>query len=312
MSESGTGQQLFVLGHPVAHSKSPALHNALYRAMGLSWEYGLADLPTPADAQEFLAARRFLGVNVTMPYKPVALAEADAKASSAKLALGANVLAVKDGRLVAYNTDGHGCVMALERTGFRFEGASVVVCGTGPTSLSILHACAVAGAQDVVLLSRSKDRAQSELQGYADRLEHLARAASALPTAALGRERYARLLKDVRFRFGAYDTSRQALEGADLIVNATPLGMGEDDPAPFDTALLHGDQTVLQAVYGHGTSALERAARQVGAAFFDGRGMLVGQAVATARILFDLNEVPCDLSDGQIFDIMAQGAGFDL
>lgn len=312
MSATDCPQSLFVLGHPVGHSKSPALHNALYDALELPWTYGLADLPTNADAQEFLAARRFLGVNVTTPYKPVAFAEADAKAASAKLALGANVLAAKEGRLVAYNTDGQGCVMALQRVGFSFAGASVAVCGTGPTSLSILHACAVAGADDVVLLSRNKEKAHDELQAYVERLQHLSRAASLLPTASLGKEKLSDVLKRTRFRFGAYETSSQAIGNADLVVNATPLGMHEGDPAPFDTDLLHEGQTVLQAVYGHGVTALERGSEAAGARFLDGRGMLVGQAVATARIFFDLNDVECSLSDDAIFDIMARRAGFDL
>lgn len=305
-------QQLFVLGHPVGHSESPALHNALYRTLGLSWSYGLADLPTKADAQEFLAKREFLGVNVTTPYKPVAFSEADAKAASAKLALGANVLAVRDGRLVAYNTDGQGCVMALRRAGLSLEGASVAVCGTGPTSLSILHACAAAGADDVLLLSRDKRKAEGRLADYLERLGHLARSSRLLPTAALGEENLSAVLDATRFRFGAYETARQALAEADLVVNATPLGMHEGDPAPFDTQVLHEGQTVLQAVYGHGETALQRgcAARRV--RFLDGRGMLVGQAVVTARILFDLNQVECTLDDAQVFDVMARGAGFDL
>ena len=62
--------------------------------------------------------------------------------ASATLAHGANVLVNKDGALIAYNTDGQGCVAYLERAGVDFRGASVVVCGTGPTSLSILHAVA--------------------------------------------------------------------------------------------------------------------------------------------------------------------------
>ncbi len=312
MSTVDESQRLYVLGHPVGHSKSPALHNALYRALGLPWSYGLADLPTKADAQEFLAKRDFLGANVTTPYKPVAFSEADAKAASAKLALGANVLAVRDGRLVAYNTDGQGCVMALRRAGLSLEGASVAVCGTGPTSLSILHACAASGAGDVLLLSRDKRKAEVQLSDYLERLGHLARSSRLLPTAALGEENLSAVLESTRFRFGAYEAARHALAEADLVVNATPLGMREGDPAPFDTKVLHEGQTVLQAVYGHGETALQRGCAAQGARFLDGRGMLVGQAVATARILFDLNQVECALDDAQVFDIMARGAGFDL
>lgn len=92
------------------------------------------DVPTVPEAETFLAARDFLSINITTPYKPEAFAAADVRAASATLAHGANVLVNKDGALIAYNTDGQGCVAYLERAGVDFRGASVVVCGTGPTS----------------------------------------------------------------------------------------------------------------------------------------------------------------------------------
>ena len=138
-------EKLYVLGHPVSHSKSPVMYNAVYEKAGLPWHYGLMDVPTAPEAEAFLAARDFLSINITTPYKPEAFAAADVRAASATLAHGANVLVNKDGALIAYNTDGQGCVAYLERAGVDFRGTSVVVCGTGPTSLSILHAVAQEG-----------------------------------------------------------------------------------------------------------------------------------------------------------------------
>ena len=85
-------QKLYVLGHPVAHSKSPVMYNAVYGKLGFPWEYRLMDCKTPAEAKAFLAARDFLSINITTPYKPEALAAATARAASAKLAHGANIL----------------------------------------------------------------------------------------------------------------------------------------------------------------------------------------------------------------------------
>ena len=75
-------QKLYVLGHPVAHSKSPVMYNAVYGKLGFPWEYRLMDCETPAEAKAFLAARDFLSINITTPYKPEALAAATARAAS--------------------------------------------------------------------------------------------------------------------------------------------------------------------------------------------------------------------------------------
>ena len=63
-------EKLYVLGHPVSHSKSPVMYNAVYEKAGLPWHYGLMDVPTAPEAEAFLAARDFLSINITTPYKP--------------------------------------------------------------------------------------------------------------------------------------------------------------------------------------------------------------------------------------------------
>lgn len=305
-------ENLYILGHPVAHSKSPAMYNAVYERLGLPWTYGSADLPTVEEADAFLAARDFLSINVTTPYKPNAFAAATAKAASAKLALGANVLVRKGDALIGYNTDGQGCAGYLERTGFSFAGKRVAVCGTGPTALAILHAAAVAGANVAMLVGRDKVRTHAVLDAYAERFGAMAHAAVDLGAAREGQRSLREAYERTSFKYGSYATSEKALAAADLIVNATPVGMHEGDDAPFDTALLHPGQTVFDCVYGHGETALVRDARAAGCTAHDGAGMLVAQAVATVGIVCDLTETPLPLSDDELFTIMADAAGFDL
>ena len=308
MSES-----LYILGHPIGHSKSPVMYNAVYEKAGLDWHYGFADVPTAAEAEAFLAARDFLSLNITTPYKPEAFAAADVKAASASLAHGANVLVNHGGALIAYNTDGQGCVAYLEGAGVSFAGKSVVVCGTGPTALSILHAVAQAGPADVLLLGRDRDRAHRVMRTYADELGALVGRTVDMPAFKEGHLSFAEVYKQGDFRFGSYDTSRQALAAADIVIDATPLGMNPGDAAPFDTALLHGGQTVFDVVYGHGETALAKAARAAGCTFFDGAGMLVGQAVVTVGILRDITGVAAlGIPEDELFRIMADAAGFDL
>lgn len=305
-------EHLYLLGHPIAHSLSPAMYNAAYERLGLSWHYDLADYATEAEAQSFVDARDFLCINITMPYKPLAYQAATAKAATAKLAQGANVLVKKGDALIGFNTDGQGCVSYLERTGFSFAGKRVTVCGTGPTALSILHACAVAGADVVMLVGRDKERSRKALESYVERFGLLANATVDLPAAQAHHRSFRTAYERTTFKFGSYTTSTKALAAADLVVNATPLGMNEGDGAPFDVELLRTGQTVFDAVYGHGETALVRAAREAGCTAHDGAGMLVAQAVSTMHVVCDLAEVEMDLSDDELFELMADAAGFDL
>lgn len=306
-------EHLYVLGHPVGHSKSPAMYNAVYKKAGLDWCYELMDIPEQPEAEAFLERRDFLSVNITTPYKPEAFEAADVRAASAMLAHGANVLANKNGTLIAYNTDGQGCVTYLERAGVKLRGTSVVVCGTGPTSLSILHAVAQTGPAEVILIGRDKAKAQKVMRTYADELGALVGRTVDMPAFKEGHLSFAELYRQVGFKFGSYETSRQAIAAADVIIDATPLGMNEGDEAPFGTALLHAGQTVFDVVYGHGETALAKAARAAGCRFMDGAGMLVGQAVVTVSILRDVSEeAALDMSEGELFDIMAKAANFNL
>lgn len=310
-------ERAFVLGHPVGHSKSPAMHNAVYRTCGLDWEYGLADCTTADEARAFLGQEDWRVLNVTMPYKPLALAVADAPSAAAQIAGGANVL-IRDRvgrasvagadtvgrvsagadateRVFADNTDGAGCVSYLERCGARVQNARAVICGTGPTAVSIMHACACAGAASIVLLSRSAQRAADALARYAKALADCGSDASYFE----------------RMEALSYEEADGAIDAADIIIDATSLGMNPADPAPFDTALLHRNQVVLDVVYGHGETALVHAAREAGCRAFDGAGMLVGQAVET---LHDMEKTLDDFelpSDFDAFAVMAAAAGFE-
>ena len=305
-------EKLYLLGHPIAHSKSPAMYNAVYERLGLPWRYECADVPTVEQARAFLEARDFLSVNITTPYKPQALEAATHRAASAKLAQGANLLVKHGDALIAYNTDGQGCVSFLERTGFSFADASVVVCGTGPTALAICHACAIAGAREVVLVGRDKERSQRVLESYVDAFGKLAHAAIDLPAAEQHHRSFLTAYEQTTFKFGTYATSTQALGFADLVVNATTLGMGVDDPAPFDPALLHEGQCVFDAVYGHGETALVAGARAAGCVVYDGAGMLVAQAVASVQAVVDIAGVDVDLESIDLFSFMAEAAGFEV
>lgn len=310
MAIASKKENLYILGRGISHSKSPAMYNALYEKLGLPWEYDFADIPTVEEAESFLRARDFLSINITTPYKPEAYEAADFKAATAQLAKGVNLLVNKDGTLVGYNVDGQGCVAYLEREGVVFKDEHVVICGTGPTSLSILHACAQAGACEVLLLGRDKDRAARVISRYLDDYHHLASTAIDLPSATDGHLSFVQAYEKADFKYGSYATSKQAIAAADIIIDATSLGMNPGDPAPFDTSLLNSSQVVMDTVYGHGTTAMVASARRAGCRTFDGAGMLVAQAVISATIVCEIAGIDLKLSFDDMFDLMWKAAEF--
>lgn len=292
-------QKLFLLGHPVAHSKSAVMYNAVYEKLGLPWHYELVDCPSEEQAREALERRDYLSVNITTPYKPLAFEVADRRAAAAELVGGANVLLNSEGRLTAYNTDGAGCVSFLRRCGFDFSRKHVAVCGTGPTALSIVTACSRFDSCGVLFLSRDGKRAREVLRQWHAR------------EALLPSSEECRAPLELVFPAG-YADAADYIAQADLIINATPLGMRKGDPAPFDAALLRRGQWVFDCVYGHGETALVAGARAAGCRVFDGAGMLVGQAVETARIIERELQLSFDMDNEEMFGVMAQAAGFSL
>ncbi len=303
-------ERLYLLGHPISHSKSPVMHEAVYRKLGLPWRYELADRAAPEEAEAFLAAKDFLALNVTTPYKPLAFASADVAAASAQLAKGANVIVAHKERLLAYNTDGEGCIAYLRHAGVELAGRNVAICGTGPTSLAILHAATLCGPESVVLLSREVVRAKAALEEYVESCERMLAFDFELPAAQKGRLTLREAYDKVALRYGSYRTSTKAIRRADVVINTTPLGMKKGDGAPFDVALLSADQTAFDVVYGHGETAFAAGAQAAGSRFLNGEGMLVGQAIATVQIVCDIKGIALELSWDEMFALMAEAAGF--
>lgn len=152
-----------VVGDPVEHSLSPALHAAAYDRLGLDWTYGAVRVPVGGLAVAVAALRTgegpaWRGLSVTAPLKREALALADRATTRARLAGGANTLVLTDGGVHADNTDLPGAAAAVQE---RFAGAvtDVVVLGAGATAASVLLALCDLGARRVTLLARDPDRA---------------------------------------------------------------------------------------------------------------------------------------------------------
>ncbi|MES2638915.1 MAG: shikimate dehydrogenase [Myxococcota bacterium] len=153
-----------LVGHPVRHSLSPAMHNELFRRKRIDAIYVALDVP-PARAAGVADAIRTLalaGVNLTVPFKERVVPGLDRLSESARLAGAVNVVLREDGALVGHNTDGEGYVRALvEEMGVLPAGRRAIVLGAGGTGRAVAAALAAHGAVDVHLLNRTEARAES-------------------------------------------------------------------------------------------------------------------------------------------------------
>jgi shikimate dehydrogenase len=233
-----------VLGWPVRHSRSPAMHEAGYRALGLDdWRYQL--LPVPPELFEEtvrgLPDAGFAGANVTIPHKQAALALADEATDSARAIGAANTLTFgAGGRIHADNTDAPGLIDALP---FDPLGRTAVVLGAGGSARAVVWALVNAGAADVLVWNRTSERAE-------------------------------RLCAEIGGR-----PVQAPLPAADLLVNTTSVGLQGEDPfqaLPLTDAM-DGYPCLVDLVYGSGPTALVSAARAAGATVVDGLEILVRQ-----------------------------------
>jgi shikimate dehydrogenase len=238
-------KRLGVLGWPVAHSRSPAMHNAALASLGLrDWSYQRLPVPPALFAQTVraLAQSGFVGANVTIPHKRAALALADSASPVAQAIGAANTLTLAaDGTIAAENTDAPGLVDAI---GESPAGKRALVLGAGGSARAAVWALLDAGAVEVSIHNRTQERAE-----------------------ALARELGARAVASA--------------QEADLLVNCTSVGL---QPASDELAQLGLSDAqvseyplVVDLVYRAGATALLRVAQRHGARTVDGLEVLVAQ-----------------------------------
>ena len=262
---SGATKLAGVIGCPLEHTLSPTMHNAAYEDLGLDWVYVPLALEGERDLVRVLSAIKvlpFVGFNVTMPYKAAMVALCDEVSALALLAGAVNTVHCVDGRLIGYNTDGRGLVEALEtEAGFDPAGASVAILGAGGAAGGALVALALAKASRITVVNRTADRAAVLVRRTAERFG------------------------DVDLAISAFDDSAEpAVRDADLVINATSIGMNAGDPSPIPSAWLRSGQVVADMVYRAEPTTLVLDARRAGATAMDGLPMLVCQGATAIDI----------------------------
>ena len=250
-----------VIGSPIRHSLSPAIFNAGFGAAGLDWAYLAFEVPEGAAglAMGGMRALGLSGLSVTMPHKAAVMEALDSLSPDAE-ALGAvNCISRHGGLLHGDNTDGPGFIDALRfDEGIEVTGTRCAVIGAGGAGRAVARALGHAGAASIAVINRSP-------------------APAALAVALAGP--------------AAHVGSPTDVEAADLVINATPLGMGvvvttagEPEPLPVDPARLGAGQVVVDLVYHPAVTPLLAAARDQGLRTVNGLGMLIHQAAHAFRL----------------------------
>jgi shikimate dehydrogenase len=249
---SATLRRACVMGHPVAHSRSPMIHNYWLKTLGIPGVYELKDL-LPGEFEPFvthLADNGYVGGNVTVPHKEAAFRLASARDAAAEAVGAVNVLWLESGKLMGGNSDTHGFIANLDQRapGWNVPGCLAVVLGAGGAGRSAVYTLRRHGVE-VHLVNRTAARAAE--------------------------------LAD-RFGPGVQPHGWEAVPGllprADLLVNCTSLGLAGKAPLEIDLGPLKRSAVVYDVIYVPLETRLLAQARKRGHRTVDGLGMLLQQA----------------------------------
>jgi shikimate dehydrogenase len=244
-----------VIGWPVEHSRSPMIHRYWLSLYGINGAYAKEAVP-PEEARAFmrsLSNHGYVGANVTLPHKLLALEASDVADEAARAIGAANTLWLDgEGKLNASNTDAYGFMTNLVEQAPRWNERRrpVVVLGAGGAARAVVYGLIKAGASKVLLANRSRARADDLACAFPPRVEVV-----------------------------DWDDRDRVLAGCGLLVNTTSLGMTGQAPLKIDLGALPPDAVVADIVYSPLETPLLAEARKRGNFAVDGLGMLLYQAV---------------------------------
>lgn len=260
---SGKTRLLALIGDPVGHSLSPAMHNASFAAEGLDYVYvalnvGPEDVPAAVRGAVALGLR---GFNVTMPHKRAVLPLMDDLDESARVSGAVNTVSIEGASLHGHNTDGTGLLEACGEAGIGLAGSEVLLLGAGGAAAAIAVALCDAGIGGLRIVNRDVEKARllsTKLREAGKKV-----AVKTHPPEFLDRE--------------GWDAS--------VMINATSLGMNDADPPPLPVRYLDESRAVVDAVYRPGRETpLVREARERGATVVTGQRMLLYQGVLAQKL----------------------------
>jgi shikimate dehydrogenase len=263
MTISGKTQLYAVIGDPIGHTLSPAMHNAAFQALSMDAVF-LAFKVMQTQVEEAMGGVRSLGIrglNVTMPNKNVVMQYLDEIDEQAKLIGSVNTVLNEGGRLRGFSTDGVGAHRALEENGVKLAGKKLVLLGAGGAARAIAFTLA-RETRELVILNRTPEKISALAQALNTKF-HKKITSSSLTSSNI----------------------EQNLQGADVLINATSVGMHPNEKhTPVKPALLNSDLTVMDIIYNPLETKLAKDAKAAGAKVISGVEMLIHQGAASFEI----------------------------
>ena len=247
-----------VLGYPAKHSLSPAMHNAAFRTLKINAEYRIFE-KRPEELDDFLKSlsdEDICGLNITIPYKEIMLKYLQWKSPEVRFTEAVNTIVVKDKNyLKGWNTDGIGfhrhLTMDLE---FDLSDKRVFILGAGGAAKAVTNQLARHGVKTITIYDTDKDKGLK----LADKINREFPKCKALPVESI---------------------EDADIKNADLLINATPVGMKESDPSLVKEETLHRNLFVYDLIYNPAETKLLYLAKKVGARTSNGLGMLLYQGM---------------------------------
>ena len=259
MNISGKTKVAGLLGYPVEHSFSPAMHNAAFEHLNIDCCYVTFSVRTDMlkDAVNGIRALNLIGVNVTVPHKENVIPFLDEIREEALFIGAVNTVKNDEGRLIGYNTDGRGFMQSLSEEGIIIKDKRLLIFGAGGASRAVgYYLCKEASYLYLYDVDEKK--------------------------ANLLRDHLNKLKGNVSAVDEGFTKNRDFLSKIDVIINATPLGLKPDDPMPFDISLVNKNHVVCDLIYKE--TPILRGASKIGCKTMNGLGMLLWQGVFAFEI----------------------------
>lgn len=257
--------QFGIIGNPVHHSLSPAMQNAAFKKFKLPYQYKKIKLNETQLKSFFDQLRQSdkAGINITVPHKENVIPFLDELSPEAKLIGAVNTLQLHHGKLIGYNTDGAGYVQSLlKEKKWSPKNKRITLLGAGGAARGIIVALALAGAKEIYISNRTKEKAKKLAQEFQKKL------------------------KKTRFDFSSLqaESLRKIFKNTDLLINTTPGGMQGNEILPLPLDQLPQKALVSDIVYKPSQTSLLKAAKKLGLKTQGGLGMLLYQGALAFEI----------------------------
>ena len=282
---TGRTRLIALLGSPISHSKSPAMQNGVFEAMGLDYVYVAFDVSVDKveNAIKGLRALNVRGSNVTMPLKKVVCRYLDKLSAAAEMAGAVNTIVNDDGILTGHITDGEGYMMSLADAGVEFIGKKMTIVGAGGASTAVAIQAAINGVKEISIFNRKNatfSRGEKLTKGLIENFG----------------------CKAQMFDLSNIDELRQEIASSDIFVNGTPVGMEDTIGQSVipDASFFHLGLTVTDLIYVPAETTLIKMAREAGCRTVSGLGMQLFQGV-TSFNLWTGEKMPLDVARKILF-----------